>query len=150
MEVKSPPMLVHTWSASMWIKKVQLLSRPLYSQQVLHKRWIWEFIACRLSLQVKCPFWLGNPIAKVTRTSKQRYLWPQKGYGSSKYLKLDLGPLFYQKGTLSKKRQGCILLLQHCHPPSSLSGRGAHQLPIVLNIWPFTWCSLLPFIPNQT
>ena len=53
-----PPMLVDT-SASTWIKKAWLPCWPLYSQQVLHQRWIWG--SPKWESMQRDPPWLWNP-----------------------------------------------------------------------------------------
>ena len=71
---ETPPMLADM-SLSMWIKKAWLPCWPLYSQQVLHQRWIWgshKWVACKGST-------LGlKPRADITRSPKPGYQWPHE------------------------------------------------------------------------
>ena len=72
-------------SASIWVEKAQLPSWPLYSQQVLHQRWIWW--SHRWESMQTDPPWLWNPGQMSTEVQNRGISGPTKGLVSSKNLK---------------------------------------------------------------
>ena len=82
---ESPAMLA-IMSAGTWIKKARLQCWPLYSQQVLHKGWIWGSHKWE-SMQMDDTLAL-KPRTDVTRSPKQGYQWPhEKDLCPPKFLK---------------------------------------------------------------
>ena len=85
-EPEPPPMLADV-SASMWIKKARLPCWPLYSQQVLHERWIWGIARRQESMQVKNPSWLWNPGQISPGIKIGISVAPEKGHVFQNFLK---------------------------------------------------------------
>ena len=114
-----PPMLVDTWFANMWIEKAQLPCWHLYSQQVLHQRWIWGSLQARKARKHLFTRAL-KPRADVTRSPKRISVAPHK----------ELQNFFLKKlRFLQKKISRCpwTLLTYHMYVPSQLATKGFFQ-----------------------
>ena len=75
---KPPPMLADM-SAGMWMEKAQLPCWPLYSQQVLHQRWISGIHCMQVTKHASDGSTLAlKPRGDVTRSPKQGYQWPHE------------------------------------------------------------------------
>ena len=72
-----PPSMLADPSAGMWIEKARLPCWPLYSQQVLHQRWISRIHCMQATKHASEGSTLTlKPRGDVTRSPKQRYQWP--------------------------------------------------------------------------
>ena len=85
---KPPPMLADM-SAGVWIKKARLPCWPLYSQQVLHQRWISGIHCTQVTKHASEGSTLAlKPRGDVARSPKQGYQCPTKrSYVLQKILK---------------------------------------------------------------